>query len=221
MDKHEVLEHGSVTSHSFLYNGRLVKIACETTSRIDVVLRTGHFYENKMLGHIVRTARAGAFVDVGGNCGQHSIFFALFCPSTNVITFEPFPEHCKLIMRNIDDNDLKEKVKLFPMGLSSQLGTFETKTNSAAHARRYMAICMKMDDVIDSPVSVMKLDAEGMELEILKGAQNLLRRYRPALYIEAQNDGYRSEIGEYLSDFGYKITDARFGFSPTYEFVTS
>ncbi len=221
MENHTITDRRGVTSHSFLYNGRLVRIACETTSRIDESLRAGHLYEHKMLGYIARTAKSGAFVDVGGNCGQHSIFFALFCPSTKVTTFEPFPEHCKLIMENIANNNLMEKVRLYPIGLSSQLDVFETKTNSAVHARRYMATCARLDDVIDMAVSVVKLDAEGMELEILKGARNLLRRYQPALYIEAQTDEYRGEISEYLSSFGYKMTNIRFGSSLTYEFVAA
>jgi hypothetical protein len=84
-----------------------------------------------------------------------------------------------------------------------------------------MATCARLDDVIDMAVSVVKLDAEGMELEILKGARNLLRRYQPALYIEAQTDEYRGEISEYLSSFGYKMTNIRFGSSLTYEFVAA
>lgn len=219
LQRHGFKENEGSVTHSFLYNGRMVKISCEVRSRIDESLRAGHFYEHRMLGHITRESKAGTFIDVGGNCGQHTVYFALFAPSIKVLTFEPFPEHCKLILQNIADNALESKVTLHPIGLSDRLNTFEIKTNSAIHQRRYNAPCMALDNLVNEPVSVLKIDVEGMELDVLRGATRILHTYKPAVYLEAHTPEHQAEIQAFLVKIGYQQTDTRFNASPTWLFV--
>lgn len=107
---------GNLVSHSFLYSGRDVVITCERDTRIDTCIRAGRWYEHKMLGLITRTARAGVFLDIGANIGHHTLYFSLFCPSTKVLSFEPLPEHCELILKNVINNGISQKVSIHPIG---------------------------------------------------------------------------------------------------------
>ncbi len=44
----------------------------------------------------------------------------------------------------------------------------------------------KLDDVIDTPrLNLLKADVEGMEVDVLKGADGLIKQHRPVLYLEA------------------------------------
>jgi FkbM family methyltransferase len=70
-------------------------------------------------------------------------------------------------------------------------------------------------------VNVIKIDVEGFELEVLKGAQEILARNKPSLIIEA-DDRLLSRTGAsvemltgYLSSFGYTCTVVNDTWSPT------
>jgi len=66
----------------------------------------------------------------------------------------------------------------------------------------------------------MKMDVEGAEFEVLKGAKELFTTHRPILLSEMDNallsnfGTNTSEVVEYLSGFGYQVIDARTGGKP-------
>jgi FkbM family methyltransferase len=65
---------------------------------------------------------------------------------------------------------------------------------------------VRIDDLAaNRPVSLLKIDAEGMEFEILEGAKRVIRASRPAIYCE-QND-IRQLLGIYdlLVGFNYRL----------------
>lgn len=65
-------------------------------------------------------------------------------------------------------------------------------------------------------VDFIKIDVEGMEIEVLKGAQELLRLFKPVLFFETLEElnrdrgvGIFDEIGECLSNLGYNFFTVR------------
>ena len=70
----------------------------------------------------------------------------------------------------------------------------------------------------ERPVALMKIDVEGMELDVLRGATQILTRDRPLLYIEASDDAQRQLIDSFLVAFGYH-RQARFNDTPTYLYL--
>ena len=67
-------------------------------------------------------------------------------------------------------------------------------------------------------VRLIKIDVEGMELDVLRGATQTLTRDRPLLYIEASDDAQRQLIDGFLTAFGYR-RHARFNDTPTYLYL--
>jgi hypothetical protein len=68
---------------------------------------------------------------------------------------------------------------------------------------------MKLDDLISQlqnhqKIGGIKIDAEGMELSILRGAHQILSRHKPELIIETWSDGSTNELNEYLTEYGYE-----------------
>ena len=74
----------------------------------------------------------------------------------------------------------------------------------------------RLDDVLGGegpPISLVKVDVQGHELEVLRGAQALVSRHRPALILEHEDDLYRSgaeaeqrksDLAGLLSRLGYE-----------------
>lgn len=219
MERHSRNSNAAITTHQFLYGGRMVRINCEPNSRIDTTLMQEKFYEHRMLGYITRTCRAGAFIDVGANCGHHSVYFSLFAASTRVYAFEPFPNHYELLLKNVIENKLESKLTPFLLGAAETSSTFEIRTNSAIHQSRYVGVCAPIDTMVHEPVSLIKVDVEGMELTALKGARRIISQFKPQIFVESHNEAHLATIVEFLVSLGYQQPQTSFNASPTWEFV--
>jgi FkbM family methyltransferase len=66
--------------------------------------------------------------------------------------------------------------------------------------------CVPLDSLTE-PVDFIKIDVEGHEFEVLKGAAELLRCYRPSLLVETQ----QQSVFSLLADLGYSAYVARAG----------
>jgi FkbM family methyltransferase len=67
-------------------------------------------------------------------------------------------------------------------------------------------LCLPGDTMFaDRPVGLIKLDVEGMELEILAGLSQTLRRWRPTIFVEVW-DEKRAQFMEWREQSGYLIS---------------
>jgi hypothetical protein len=64
-----------------------------------------------------------------------------------------------------------------------------------------------LDQMIDSlkPISLLKVDVEGSELDVLVGCQKLIARDRPALYVENDREEKSRELITYILDMNYEL----------------
>jgi FkbM family methyltransferase len=63
----------------------------------------------------------------------------------------------------------------------------------------------RLDDLIgvQTQIDAIKIDAEGMEIEVLKGGSEILRLYQPELIIETWSSENTDELNKLLSSYGY------------------
>ena len=63
-----------------------------------------------------------------------------------------------------------------------------------------------LDEYFDrGPFSLVKIDVEGMELDVLRGAQRIIERQRPILYVEDDRANKSAELEQALRDLGYRM----------------
>lgn len=61
-----------------------------------------------------------------------------------------------------------------------------------------------LDELITEKVSFIKIDVENMEMDVLTGAQGLIKAYRPDIFIEIMNKNI-PEFLDFLKKIGYQV----------------
>lgn len=163
----------------------------------------------------------GVFIDVGAHIGKYSIRAARN-PTATIIAIEPDPYNFALLQKNAEANFVSHKIKFVNKGAFSSPGKmpfYTTEQGEGMHSiykqpesRHETTIEVDtLDNIIgelkiDDYINLVKIDVEGAELEVLKGAENILQKEKPDLIIEVwQDDPSRLEqINAYLQRFGYE-----------------
>jgi hypothetical protein len=57
----------------------------------------------------------------------------------------------------------------------------------------------------DGPVTMVKIDVEGHEPQVLQGMTQMLEQDRPDLYVESHTDSARQEVGFIIDPIGYRL----------------
>lgn len=127
--------------------------------------------------------QTGVFIDGGSYNGKNAKEMIEKNPLIEkVICYEPFQSCIPLIYENIDKWNIENKVEVHNSALYSKSGTLMLTENGTASAIASEGIeinCEKIDDLTDRNISFIKMDIEGMELEALKGAKNIIKRDAP------------------------------------------
>jgi FkbM family methyltransferase len=152
----------------------------------NTALANGSFERAEAALFIDHLRRAEVCVDIGANIGLYSCLAAT--QSKHVIAVEPLSSNLRLLYRNLAENDFRD-VEVFPMGLSSESGIKQlfgggtgasfVKGWAGASDRFYNAVPVTTLDVIlssrfEGSDILIKMDVEGFEREVLKGAERTL-----------------------------------------------
>jgi FkbM family methyltransferase len=173
---------------------------------------------------IRRHVRSGDIAcDIGANKGSFVFWLSRWCRKGTVVAFEPQPPLARSLAAicsrlRLDNVRVEAKAVysrsgdielLVPKGHSpgaSLIGKFRTTID-------YQSISVPMvslDDYFDRDqrVSLLKIDVEGAELEVFKGAERILREQSPLLVFECENRhleaGSVQDVFSYLTSFGYE-----------------
>ena len=153
---------------------------------------------NLLIERLSRVRGGGSIIDIGANVGVHTRFLSQ--PEKVVHAFEPNPEVLPLLEFNVADCS---RVTIHPLALSSQPGnlrlsaardwnkgtaSFEADTATEGTDVVVTTLDLMLDQV--SPVGAIKIDVEGHEVEVLKGATETIERFRPVVAIEQRNDEF-------------------------------
>jgi len=158
-------------------------------------------------------------VDVGAYIGTFTVKAAKkVCTTGLVVAFEPHPDNFKFLLENIKLNQLKNVIPL-NAALWSSRGTI--RLYLGPHSGTHSAVLFHTDQWIEVPtqtldnvvrelslsrVDFIKIDAEGAELEILKGAKETLKTNGLKLSIAVYHTPSEAkDVSEFLKARGFMV----------------
>jgi FkbM family methyltransferase len=159
-------------------------------------------------------------LDVGANIGAHTVPLAqLVGPSGRVLAFEPQRTIYYLLCGNVAQNNLEHIVHCHLAAVGSQRGTISVPELDSNAEQNFgglslggptwpgadQAPVVRIDDLGLSACHFIKVDVEGMEREVLLGAAETIRRFRPLLYVEDDRSDKSAELRGLLASFGYHL----------------
>ena len=162
--------------------------------------------------------KSSAALDIGANIGNHSLYFSDYF--SKVFSFEPNGRTFKLLSLN---SELANNVECFNFGLSNKaeaaflhtpyndIGRSSIKNivNPSDIWQKSKIILKRFDDIFNSDlqISLIKIDVEGHEYEVMAGAERSIKNNKPLIIFEQHSDDFyngTSRCIELLESYGYK-----------------
>lgn len=159
------------------------------------------------------------FADVGANVGFHARAGAhLVGPSGAVHAFEPMPSALRLLRLNTREFPTLMVHSVAVGNAAGEADFFVRHFGDRSSLKevpqsywrdRIRVPVVTLDDVLgDAPVALLKIDVEGFEIDVLRGASKLLRNSRPLVCFEIWDDVTEPELDAYrqfLEEHGYTL----------------
>jgi len=197
--------------------------------------RTFSSKEPETLEWIERFGGEGTFFDVGANVGLYSIYYAkLF--SGPVYAFEPSALNIRLLVENINANNLSHRITVVANPLSAQSGISDFALSMSEEGGsmstfgesfgfdgeplsvelRYNCVGFSLDELLESALipdvpRMIKIDVDGIEHLILKGARKTLIDARLSTVLVEVNSNFHDmarETSEILTSSGFELVSA-------------
>ena len=162
------------------------------------------------------------FADIGANAGSYTVLASGYSEA-KTLAFEPVPSTFKWLSKNIELNGIRERVEAFNIGLGSKRGkiNFTLNHGTVNHVAADHELTTKenliiveiysFDEIISKyqVPSLIKIDVEGFETEVLAGMSNTLNASElKAVIIELNGSGFRYGFDE--SFIHNKLTELNF-----------
>ncbi|ONH30620.1 methyltransferase [Pseudofrankia asymbiotica] len=161
--------------------------------------------------------------DVGANIGVYTLWAAgLVRPSGQVHAFEPVPDTMAILEAMVRRNGLSQ-VRLESRAIGATVGEIGMRVYRDASGLSHPVTSLESADrvapltTLDAyterhrPPDLIKIDVEGFEIDVLRGARNLLAAQSPALLLEMlpghlnRQGQSQAELVDLLTELGYMI----------------
>lgn len=150
---------------------------------------------HQIIGHnqyrIELIKKDGVVIDAGANMGVFSIMVAANYPNVIIYAFEPVPATFEILREN---TKYYPNIKIFNCGLGEKEKTASlvmTGHSSSCYItenptdKEYITMDIKTVDDFNLPVSFIKMDTEGYEANIIEGASETIKKYKPTFVMSA------------------------------------
>ena len=157
-------------------------------------------------------------LDVGANIGTHAVYFSKKCNQGNVVAIEPQIYIFEMLAANLLINGCYNAVPIHA-GAASKSGTAKMVNFNpfVEHKINYgeFKINDNSDRGIDTNIvtldaysslnrfNLIKMDVEGLEVDVLNGATKILKEHKPFLYIEFNNKEGNDELLNKIYELDY------------------
>lgn len=160
-------------------------------------------------------------LDIGANIGLHALSFSAMAKDGLVIAFEPQPKTFRTLGRNIVQNNIKNIIPLnIAIARAAEIAEFYVMADDAYSSlidtgrkelsEKVKVLCATVDGLLgDIKIDFVKIDVEGLELNVLQSMCGLIQRCHPVIFCEI----YKGKIDLnnphdtifYLRNIGYWV----------------
>ena len=165
----------------------------------------------------------GEVIDIGANIGNHSLFYASFLNCSVVHAFEPHPDNLQILHKNLDR--FEGKCIIYDYALSNSEGSMtlynsqkenyggfslHSYSNGSSFVIKDSIPVKTLDSFGLTNISMIKIDVENHENEVLEGARNTIQNNKPIIFVENLYHGYPNVQPDpnihykIMKEFGYK-----------------
>ena len=167
-------------------------------------------------------------LDVGANVGAYTLLFATWVGETGrVFAFEPAPDACEGLRTHVTLNGFDDRVTIVQAAAAASAGTAafaihpsggasSLALGSVENATRVTVATETIDGVCKQHgllPAVIKIDVEGAELDVLKGARNTLALPGLHTFVEFHPGAWR-DAGVSRADVERELDDQGFAIEP-------
>ena len=178
----------------------------------------GEFSEAEVQYLLEQISEDSVIVDVGANIGAITVPMAQKCHKGRVISIEPMLVNFHFLCANVVTNSLLHVVPIHAAaGTECKNITVPFLDPRKPHNFGGMNIqidapgmptqMLTIDSLGLNRCDLIKIDVEGMEPDVLKGAAETIKKFRPLLYVEADREESYDETVRLLTDYRYDIVD--------------
>ena len=184
---------------------------------------TNLILKNEWLDELIKvfvTGTSGTFVDVGVNIGQTLIRLKTVLPNQNYIGFEPNSTCVSYTQQLIALNKFRDCI-IQNCALSTKVENLILEKTSSTDPRASVVASLRpsffevkepvlsldyQSLYIDIPISLVKIDVEGAELEVLIGMKEALIKYQPLITCEVL-DSYSKDVLEFTQERANQVSE--------------
>ncbi|MBI3441225.1 MAG: FkbM family methyltransferase [Proteobacteria bacterium] len=200
------------------YKGFYLLLNCRNSLDRKIGLHGGH--EQEQFAYFFFNMKKGCdvFLDIGANIGTYSLQAAQLGVAREIHAFEPDPRNHAQLQANLYLNQVTERIQVHKLALSDKSGMLQfelgiegkpdlTKVASAGGGPTKAIMAKALDEVVSyqGKKIFLKIDTEGHEFEVLKGAEQLLKNNACFLQVEAWPVN-AVIVAKELTDLGYACT---------------
>ena len=189
-----------------------------------VILESRSFYELDLLRALRELVpESPRVVDAGANIGNHSVFFARICGAEWLLPIEPNPAVLPELRANLGANGCETAVlDHLGLALGAKRDVLGLRLSGADRLIRNRGgarlveeaeegeaeiTVVPLDDLVDGRVDLLKIDVEGMAVEVLRGAEGVLASSKPLLAVEVGVEEMPA-FWEWAGETGYQLLAA-------------
>ena len=189
-----------------------------------MVMASGQ-YEPKSVELLKSIIRPGMkCIDAGAHIGFYTCLITSLVGETGrVYAFEPMPSHFELLLKNIEENQFQQMVKAYNLVCSDAHGNINVSKISnmfvvghVGSAEQVIVQRVRLDDLIEDAIDLVKLDVEGHEPAVIRGMMSIISKNKPIILSEINEYWLRScshssgaEYVGLLTSLGYEVFDVK------------
>lgn len=207
---------GKPMTYDFVNQSQLLVYPGMTGATGNIYAGIHEFYDMGFLLHALRGQ--DIFVDIGANVGSYTVL-AGSAVGSDCISVEPVPSTFSHLLENVKLNAIESKVECLNLGLGKDKGTLKFSAGkdtmnhvvTESECECHIEVDVKtLDSVLDERIpTIVKIDVEGWESNVVAGAETLLARENPLAIIMEFGLGKRygfdeRKLYQKIIDYGFR-----------------